>query len=331
MVVGRDIARVFEKLGHSSVLFNRKIQWYDARKEFRRGIILIPFDPLYAQLYFLLARDYCMYGIPAIIYTTVEGEPKRWLIREWVKRDCMFITNSMFTKQMLDKVGVKTTKIIPHGVDMDAVNRLKPESEKRKQQLKQEMGVKVLFGTVASGHPRKGMKQLSDSLKIAVSKMGDAGFYVLTTPLASDFFVDIKNVKPSPHFGDLPRDDILTLIGSFDFLIHPALCEGFGLTIIEANAFGVPVIYPEYAPLTEIAHPTANFPVKIEREEYKDLGDGILYLCHYYTSEAMTDQICKAYEKYTCSQDEYLKLSRQVQEHAGNYDVMKLYSEFLKT
>jgi glycosyltransferase involved in cell wall biosynthesis len=331
VTVAKDIVHVLEKHGHQTSLFTRKIQWYDARKEFDRGIVFIPFDPLYAQLYFLLARDYCTHRVPSVIYTTVEGQPKKWLIRDWVKRDCVFIANSHFTEQMLKQVGVRVRKIIYHGVNISAINLLKTEAETRKQRLKQELGVKVLFGTVASGHPRKGMKNLANALKIMMPEIPDAGFYVLTTTQNVDHFRDIPRVKVLPHFGDLERSDVLTLIGAFDYLVHPALCEGFCLPILEAQAFGVPCIFPRYAPITEIAHPTANFPFKISSESYKDLGDGILYLCHHYEPEEMISQIAKAYETYTCNPEGYEKLQQQVKEQAQGFDILKLYPEFLKT
>jgi glycosyltransferase involved in cell wall biosynthesis len=331
VVVGKDIAYALEKLGIKSKLFLRQIQWYDAKKEFERGIIFIPFDPLYCQGWFLLSWNYNKFGLPSVIYCTTEGEPKKWLIREWVKRDCVFIANSKFTQKMLKRVDINVAKVIYHGVNIEAINQLKPQAEDLKRQLKQELGVKVLFGTVASGHPRKGMNQFSQLLRDITSKIEDVGFYVLTTPKTASKFEDIKHVKASPKFGKLEREEVLTLIGSFDFLIQPALCEGFCLPVLEAQAFGVPCIYPAYEPITEIAHPTANLPVKITDEDFKDLGDGILYLIHTHDQQDMLEQVERAYEIYTCKPDEYLKLSKQVTEHAKNFDIMKCYKDFIKT
>jgi intein/homing endonuclease len=247
VVVGKDIAYTLAKLGHETKFFSKQIQWYNAKKEFERGIVFIPFDPLYCQGWFLLAWNYNNFGLPSEIYCTTEGEPKKWLIREWVRRDCMFIANSKFTERMLKRVDINVTKVVYHGVNFDTINRVKPQAQILKQQLKQELGVKVLFGTVASGHARKGMKGFAENLKTIAPKIADAGFYVLTTPTMTTSFTDIKNVKPSPKFGKLDREEILTLIGSFDFLIHPALCEGF-CTIPETLI----ITYDGVKPISEV-------------------------------------------------------------------------------
>jgi glycosyltransferase involved in cell wall biosynthesis len=329
-VVGKDLAYTISKLGHESKFYSRQIQWYDAKKEFDRGIVLIPFDPIYAPIWFLLARDYNVHGLPSVVYTTVEGEPKQWLVKDWIKRDCKFIANSNFTQKMLRRIDIDVAKVIYHGVNFELVNQVKHQAETKKQAIKQQLGVKTLFGTIASGHPRKGLAHLTQTLQAITSKIKDVGFYILTTPHSIDQFKEIKNVYASPKFGKLTREEVVTLIGSFDFLIHPALCEGFCLPVLEAQALGVPCIYPAYEPITEIAHPTANFPVKTTSEDFQDLGDGILYLCHFYKPEDMAEQIEKAYETYTCKPDEYQKLSKQVTEHAKNFDTMKCYKDFIK-
>ncbi|RLI87297.1 MAG: hypothetical protein DRP01_02260 [Archaeoglobales archaeon] len=325
-VVGRDIAYTINKLGHQAVFHDYQVQWYDAKKEFDRGIIFIPFDPLYAPSWFLLQRDYNLHGIPSVTYVTTEGEPKKWLVRDWIRRDCTFIANSRFTERMLRRIDVDVIDIIYHGVNFDMINQINPP----KQQLKQELDAKVVFGTVASELPRKGLSHLAQAIRMISNKLPDAKFYVLTTPRGTAHFIGLENVHVSPEFGHLTREEVLSLIGSFDYYICSSLAEGFGLPVLEAQAFGIPVIYPYYDPLNEIAHPTANFPVKIIGEEYQSQDQGILFLLHRYKPEDMAEQIEKAYEIYTTSPDEYQKLSQQVKEFSQQFDIMKTYSKFVK-
>jgi len=323
-VVGEDIAYTLNKLGYQAVFHDWKVPWYDAEKEFDRGIIFIPFDPLYALSWFLLQRDYNLHGIPSVTYVTVEGEPKKHLVKDWIKRDCTFIANSKFTERMLKRIGVDVIDTIYHGVNFDVIREARPS----KQKLKQKLGAKVVFGTVASALPRKGLPYLAQAIKITSEKLKDVKFYILTTPEGRSYFTGLENVFVSTRFGKLTREDTLSLIGSFDYYICSSLAEGFGLPVLEAQAYGVPVIYPDYDPLNEITHPTANFPIKITGERYQSLDQGILFLLHEYKPENMADQIEKAYEIYTCKPKEYQRLSQQVKKFARQFDIVETYSKF---
>jgi len=329
-VVANDIAYALNKLGHEARVYNRQVQYWEAKKLFGRAIVIIPFDPVYAPVWFLLQRDYLRCGIPSVTYVTVEGEPMKSLLDDWIKRDCVFIANSHFTHSMLEKVGIFPVKTIPHGVNLDVVGKLKPQAKELKQQIKQRLGVEVLFGSVFSDHPRKGLNLLAEAIKTVTPKLREAGFCIFTTPKGVAYFSDIDRVEVSSNYGKLDRKDALALIGSFDYYLHPALAEGFCLPILEAYAFGIPCIHPSYDPINEITHSTASFPIEIAREEFKDFGGGIRYLCHFYEPENMASQIERAYEIYTCNPKSYQEISQQVEERAKDFDCVKVYSEFLK-
>jgi len=329
-VVANDIAYALNKLGYEAHSYNRQVPYWEAKKLFERAIVFIPFDPTYASVWFLLHRDYLKHGIPSVTYVTVEGEPMKFLVDDWIKRDCIFIANSKFTQRMLERIDIFTVKTIPHGVNLEAVENLKPQAERLKQEIKQRLGVKVLFGSAVSDHPRKGLPLLAEALRTATSHLPDAGFYVLTTPKGVGFLTNINRVEVSSKFGKLPREEALKLIGSFDYYLHPALAEGFCLTVLEAYAFGIPCIYPSYDPITEITQPTVDFPIETTHEDFKDFGGGIRYLCHLYEPESMASQIEHAYETYTCSPEKHREMSQQVAERAKNFDCVKVYSEFLK-
>jgi len=328
-VVGKDIAYTINKLGHHAKFFNRQVQWYEAKREFQRGIVLIPFDPVYALLWFLLQRDYDKHGIPSVTYVTVEGLPLETMIKEWVRRDCTFIANSRFTARMLRRVNVEVKDIIYHGVNYDIINKVKPQINERKQLLKKQLKAKVIFGTVASELPRKGLDRLADTIKV-LSGLKDVKFYILTTPAGRTQFMPMNNVHVSANFGKLEREELISLIGSFDFYICSSLSEGFGLPILEAQALGKPIIYPDYDPLNEITHPTANFPIKWIEEQYVKFREGIQYLFRLYSPDDMAEQIKKAYEIYTCEPSQYRELSQQVQEYAMQFDIMKTYTKLVK-
>jgi len=327
-VVANDIASALKKLGYTAKAYNWQLPWFKAKKEFEKGIIFIPFDPLIMVPWVLLQRDYMKHGLPSLTYVTCEGKPKQHLIHNWIREDCTFIACSEFVKEMLNQVDIHPITVIQHGINLETIKPMLRSAKIKGSKLKHKLGVKVLFGTICSTHPRKGLPLLAEAIKQASEELPEAGFIVHTKKMGINFFEENPHVGISPLFGKLGREEILKLIGSLDFLIHPALAEGFCLPLLEAQAFGVPVIYPKYSPLTEITHPTANYPIPTKKQEYVDTGNGILYLYHHYKPEEMVEQIKKAYETYICNPTKYEEQAKTLREHVEPYSHIKTYSKF---
>jgi len=210
------------------------------------------------------------------------------------------------------------------------VEQAKQEALALKSSSKRRLKAKVLFGTVASSHRRKGLDYLAKAMKIVEDKRKDVGFYILTTRAGKNNFSGLGNVVVDTNCGNLPRRRVLSIIGSFDFYLHPALCEGFGLPLLEANALGVPCVFPEYSPLTEVVETGTNFPFMWDYEDIRDFGDGILYICHVYSPEVMAEKIEEAYEVYTCNEGEYRERSMKVKVNAKKSDIVNAYRKFVE-
>jgi len=324
-VVGESIAYALRKLGHESRLYLRQVFWEEARKEFERGIIFIPFDPIYLPSWVLLQRDYNLCGIPTVTYVTVEGRPKKWLIPEWIKRDGAFVANSNYTAKMLNEVGVYVMDVIPHGLNFEEIEAASPN-----RQFKKRIKARVIFGTVASDQYRKGLDKLAEAIKVFSEKHKDAKFFVLTTPKGTEYFTSLENAYVHQGFGNLTRQEVLSLIATFDYYLCSSYSEGFCLPVLEAQALGVPCIFPEYEPLTEITHPSANFPFKIMGEKFVDYGYGIRFQMHDYDVQDMVEQMEIAYDIYTCKKEEYKERSNRVKEFAKQFDAVKVYARFVR-
>jgi len=292
--------------------------------------VFVPFDPLYAPAWFLLQRDYSLMGIPSFVYTTVEGTPKRQLMRSWFSRDCSFVAVSKFVEYMLSRVGIKCRSVVHHGVNFELVENLREEARERKERIKKVKGIKCLFGTVSSSHRRKALYFLAKAIEYVQNNTSGCGFYILTNPQGERFFWGLRDVYVSKEFGKLTRREVLSIIGSFDFYVHPALTEGFGLPILESHAFGIPCIYPEYAPITEFSPPFLNYTCIVTEEKWESFGEGIIHLCRYYRPEEMACRIVEAYEDYTRGNAEYEERSEKLKEHAKKFDIINTYGKFVK-
>jgi len=330
MAVADDIAHALGRLGYHPLAIHRQVSPHDAKRMFDRALVFIPFDPLYAPSWFLLQRDYALMGIPSFVYTTVEGSPKRHLVRSWFSRDCSFVAVSRFAEQMLSRVGIRCRAVVHHGVNTELVEQVREEARARKERIKRLKGIDCLFGTVASSHKRKALDLLAKAIEYVQNNLQGCGFYILTNPQGERFFAGLRDVYVSKEFGKLTRREVLGIIGSFDFYVHPALTEGFGLPILESHAFGIPSIYPEYAPITEFSPTSLNYTCMVTEEEWQDFGDGIIYLCRYFRPEEMAKRIAEAYCDYRDRRSEYEDRGEKLREHAKKFDILHTYARFVK-
>jgi len=324
-VVATDLTKALNKLGQPAKHFKRQIFWFDAIKEFDKAIMVMTFDPLYVGTWLLQLKDFQKHGIASQCYATVEGMPKEHLIREWEREDIIYVANSNFTRKMLEAVGLQIIKVIPHGLNYEDIEYAKT----MRKDLHQKLKARFVVGTVQSGHPRKGLEYLARVAQITREKNPDIKFYVLTEPKGARWFEGLDNVFVDNRFMKLPRVEVLSLIGSFDVYLQTSLCEGFGLPLLEAQAQGVPCIYPEYEPLTEITPKTLNFPVPVISTEMKDFGDGIWYLCHYYDTEEMSRTILYTFDIYRKSRGNFNGLKEKLKDHAKQYEMTNTYKLFL--
>lgn len=323
-VVGESLAYALNRAGYEARLYTRQVFVGDAKKSFERAIVFIPFDPIYLPSWVLLQRDYNLCGIPSVTYVTVEGVPKKWLIPDWIRRDGVFVANSAYTAKMLRRVDVEVKDVIHHGLNLEEISSAQPD-----RSLKRELKAQVLFGTVASGQYRKGLDKLAQAVKAFSQRRQDAKFFILTTPSGVKHFEGLANAHVSADFGNLPRQQVLSTMASFDYYVCSSYAEGFCLPVLEAQALGVPCVIPEYEPLTEIAHPTANLKFKVTDERWVDYGYGMHFHIHDYSVEDVVQQLDAAYETCTGNRGEYEEMREKVKGFAAKFDAVKLYTRFM--
>lgn len=318
--VAHDIANALRKDGHDVHVFTRLLSVCDAKRMFEKCIIVTVFSPISIPPWFMLWRDLNKAGVPSKLYVTVEGIPKQHLIYDWLRRECRAVANSYFTKSMLEDSGIEVEDVVYHGIDLELVRRAKS----LKPPIKRDAD-KVLFGFVANSQTRKGHDRLAQAIRLARDKVPEAKFYILTEPAAAMHYAGLDNTHVDTRFGTLPREQVLALIGSFDFYLSVTLSEGFGLPQLEAQAMGVPLIYLDYAPLNEVAEPKHNIQVPYQTVERIDVGHGILYTLHLYDPVELVKAI-EAACQIRSDKVEYSRIRRAVSAHARKFDSKKLYA-----
>ncbi len=69
---------------------------------------------------------------------------------------------------------------------------------------------------------------------------------------------------PNTHSG-VSEEDLVKIFNLFDVYIQPAICEGWGLPIMESKACGVPGLYQNYSAMEDHVENGGGFPIKIAR------------------------------------------------------------------
>ena len=268
----------------------------------------------------------------------VEGRPIKRYIHNWMYSDITYIANSDFTKAMLESVGIEPTAVIPHGVNMEKVKSIEKMEDAGKSLVRSKFGVResetVVFGVIASSHRRKGMDMFAEVVKKVTEADDRACFYILTPPEVLPFFSGIKNVYVNTGFGGSPnaisRKETLMLLSGFDFLIQPSLAESFCLPVLEAMAFGKPVIHLDYNPLSSLTTDDASIRVPVTSSEFVDTGEGIEYLMHFYDVNEFAEAILKAVDLYLNDENSYRKMCEKAKKRASEMDSNKIYKKLLK-
>jgi len=72
----------------------------------------------------------------------------------------------------------------------------------------------------------------------------------------------------------LPRAELARLYLSAHAFLFPSYGEGFGLTMAEAMATGLPVIYTPWSAMTDLADESCGYPLRYELVKHDLAGDG---------------------------------------------------------
>lgn len=189
-----------------------------------------------------------------------------------------FIVPTPSMKRLID---LKITKPIPIFIGM--VMELLPEIVPLKNSINAQNTAKFNFLYVADGQPHKNHKNLLEAWKI----LRDWGFnpsLVLTVDCVSFPRVCtlIKHYR-SQHsiivnnLGCISRENLFEIYGAADALIYPSFIEAFGLPLMEAAHFGLPIIGSELDYLRDVTDPIESFdphsPVSIARAIVRFLGE----------------------------------------------------------
>lgn len=144
--------------------------------------------------------------------------------------------------ELEDEVGLRTTEIISNGVDLSVYKQSKKSLTPQicyVGRVKKYKSVDVLIRSFA--------KLIGDGVNANLVIAGDGSelenLKKLSTDLGLDNYINFK--------GKVSEQEKIDILGSSWIMVHPSYQEGWGITCIEANACGTPVVASNVAGLRD--------------------------------------------------------------------------------
>jgi len=331
--VSQHIANVAKLMGIGAVVYTKLVSVVDLKRLNQRVIIVQQADPLVSLGYMLLLRNCSRYGLTCIFYATAEGPLDVKYVHAWMTEG-RYITVSNYVKEKLEESGIPVEDVVHHGVDMEEIEHARKNAhlgEKYILESGADPSKYIVVTTIARSLPRKGLWWLS---KVAhkVAKMDSRiKFLVVTDELGLEYFTGLDNVVARPDFGRLDRKIELAVIGASHIHVVPSLAEGFGLTILEAMALGVPVIHADLPPTREFSVgwrvPVVDVVKFVQTRPYHS---GIVYEHHLYRVEDFAKTIVEVAEMLRNDDDAIKQYRQRATERATEFDIRNVYTKLIR-
>ncbi|MBK1716192.1 glycosyltransferase [Thiocystis violacea] len=183
-------------------------------------------------------------GVPVVHTRRVDNPEPRWLVALKYRLHDRVIAISEGIGRVLLAEGLPPEKlrVVRSAVDVESyVGRLDRASIRERLQVPAEA---LLIGVVAQLIPRKGHCFLLEALPdlIAAHPEIQVRFFG-QGPLAEELARQIDGVGLGQHVRLAGfREDLAEILPSLDLLVHPALMEGLGVSLLQAASAGVPIV-----------------------------------------------------------------------------------------
>lgn len=180
-------------------------------------------------------------GTPCVLSRRVDNpEPRAWVALKYRLHDRV-IAISQGIADVLALEGVPAGKLRVVRSSVDPTPWQQPES---REAFAAEFDVPahaILIGVVAQLIDRKGHRVLFQALRQLPRRDELRVVCFGQGPLREALEQDAADLGPAVRFAGF-RKDLARWVGCLDLLIHPALMEGLGVSLLQASAAGVPII-----------------------------------------------------------------------------------------
>ena len=270
----RFYRRVFSKEGYDVVIDEINTRPFFAPKFVKNKEKVV-------ALIHQLAREYWFYETPfPVSYIGYHFLENRWL-RNYV--DVPTVTVSESTKQDLAALGFRKVFIVPEGLDSRLLTKA-PEKEK--------YPVVAYVGRLKKA---KRPDHAIRSFKVVKEKVPDAELWVLGDGPFRKYLERMAG-DGVRFFSGLSNEERRERVGRSWVLVNPSVREGWGLSVIEACAFGVPCVVYDVSGLRDSVR-NGETGFLVESGDVEDLAQKIVAILNDGTSSKRLSKNALEYSK----------------------------------
>lgn len=199
-------------------------------------------------------------GVPAVVSRRVDNPEPRWLVAAKYRLYAHVVTISEAIRQVLLTEGLPPEKVtcVPSAVDSE---RYRPHAHRdwfrRVFALAPD---ERAVGMVAQFIPRKGHRVLLAAIPQVLREHPRTRFLLFgrgPEQAAIRRCVELSGLAERVVFAGF-RDDLPRILPCLDLLVHPALLEGLGVTLLQAAACRLPVVASRVGGIPEIIRSGEN-------------------------------------------------------------------------
>ena len=269
------------------------------------------------------------YWVP---YVPIDKDPCPANVLDKLRYAYKIVTFSKFGQDTLLKNGF-TSKLILEGTDTEIFRPLDKIECRRNFGLPDDA---FIFGMVAANKenpPRKGFQEALEAFKMFHANHPDAYIFIHTQQRAPggfpvEEFARIHGFQDRllllhPYQAVFGSDShqIVKEMNCFDVLLHPSQTEGFGLTVIEAMASGIPAIVNDTTSMPEIIQDGVNGFICQSQKQGRYTND----LSYVYPADVQS-LYEKMEESYKAVKEKGTELSQACRDHIlKNYSIDAIY------
>ncbi len=166
-----------------------------------------------------------------------------------MKHCCRVLPVSGVLKRQINLLGIPNEKleIVPNIVTMEQLHASKSEMVNVSQTRRERSLGRVKIGVITNFYENKGMDYLLRALsKLVEEDVPDFELLIAGTGEHQEKFLELTRalkLSSRVHFlGFIPHEQISEFFSQCDFYVLPSVIETFGISLVEALVFGLPVV-----------------------------------------------------------------------------------------
>lgn len=254
------------------------------------GIWWTPYIPLFIhwQKQWLNIKTFNL----VVSYYVIEGEVSGMRgYMDWMKWQTVCVP-SHFSKRMMELMGVRVNHVIPHQI----LEELPIDHNYGRGWRNRFPTDKKIILYNGSQIGRKALPKLRQAIDILSRKRSDFVMVFHTDKVNQPFHTPIKDLSGvntiiETDFPHIPIAQAYAKMKYADIIVHPAICEGFGLTVLEALNLGKPLVCINANGVNEIATPKNSWMVTDVKQSLANWSDYIKFHISDYDQRYLAEKI----------------------------------------